>query len=255
MSEAKRLKTDDDHVAPWQRPSLHTFDAVVSFHGIDRVLVNHRYGERTEQVQAYTWVTPDCTVLELGGRLGRVSAYINRSLRRPWRHVVVEPDPRTWDALAGNHLQNQQHNWVLFGYISKHPLGLIGDGDSTQTRRRENGGGDDDAGAAAVPQNIEEAFPGQVVKGSATLRPPIVPVRIPTVHALEQLMDMQFDCLVADCEGALEDMLVDEPDLFDRFHIVVIEFDTPYRLVRAKLYKDFKVVNQIGSAWFVFKRE
>ena len=68
----------------------------------NNVKINNKKFEREEQYMSYDYISPDMTVLELGGRYGTVSCVINNKLENPRKHVVFEPDKNVIPALIKN---------------------------------------------------------------------------------------------------------------------------------------------------------
>ena len=174
---------------------------------------DHLKHERVEQLVALRQIQPHHRVLELGARYGTVSCAIQ--LRRPERHVAVEPDSRTWEALAGNIAANKCESCELWrGFVSRQPLQMAG---------LEYGYGahsvaaTDAASATSVPHcSLEE---------------------------LERLPDgttKPFTVLIADCEGFLEVFFDENPKLIESdLELVIFEADRPdlcdYAKIRAAL--------------------
>jgi FkbM family methyltransferase len=71
--------------------------------------------ELNERFAMKRYVRPDIPVVELGGSLGVVSCLLNRRLRNPERHVVVEANPQNLPRLMGNRERNHCKFEVLHG--------------------------------------------------------------------------------------------------------------------------------------------
>lgn len=79
---------------------------------------------------------PEAVVLELGGRLGIVSNYINQKLANPKNHVVVEPFGLYADTLLKNKQANNAQYNILNGAISDLPL--FYDSEKKNDKARDN---------------------------------------------------------------------------------------------------------------------
>lgn len=159
-------------------------------------VINHKFMEREEQIDAYCFLPRNSTVLELGARYGTVSSIINKMLLNPKNHVAVEPDPSVHEALKKNKINSKSEYIIYLGAISNKPLTLRFDGYSTNT---------------VIPTE-------QMVKVGNT---------IPTtsIDILEKNFNLKFDSLVADCEGYMEKFL-SENDL-SSYKSILLEEDRP----------------------------
>lgn len=150
--------------------------------------INHKSHEREEQLDAYTFLPRDSTVLELGARYGTVSSIINRLLTDPEKHVVVEPDRAVERALRQNRAVCGNRYRIFIGAVSKTPLSFI---------------------------------PGNY--GSVTVQSQGGNVATATIEDLEKEHNLKFDALVADCEGCIES-IIRENDL-SGFRTILLEQD------------------------------
>jgi FkbM family methyltransferase len=71
--------------------------------------------EEKERSAIKRYVRPDVPVVEFGASLGVVSCLLNRRLRNPERHVVVEANPQNLPMLIGNRERNRCKFEVLHG--------------------------------------------------------------------------------------------------------------------------------------------
>ena len=71
--------------------------------------------EQKERFAMKRYVRPDIPVVEFGGSLGVVSCLLNRRLRNPARHVVVEANPQNLPMLLENRNRNRCKFEVLHG--------------------------------------------------------------------------------------------------------------------------------------------
>jgi FkbM family methyltransferase len=158
--------------------------------------IRHLQVERQEQILAEEYIQPDDTVLELGARYGTVSCVINKKLNDKTRQVVVEPDNRVWDALNKNKERNNCFFHILQGFISRKKRTLT---------------------------ELEDW------KGYGTSSVEDTTSTIPT-WTLEDIQDqtgLQFNVLVADCEGYLETFLDENPTFLDGLRCIIFEKDKP----------------------------
>lgn len=172
-----------------QRLSLEQLDAIPYTNETGYVLDAAKW-ERTEQITANEFVRADHQVLELGGCFGVVSCVINHRLSDPTRHVVVEPSEQVIPALRRNRGTHQAEFHIYRGVVARRPASLKGEGLSRWTDHSDKG---------EVPCT--------------------------TVKALEQTYGVRFNCLVADCEGALQRFVEDFPEFFDQIDTFLFERD------------------------------
>ena len=192
------IKTDSD--MNWirvRKPDVDIRDAV--FRIIDRIpyvdengnIVNHHVFERNEQDIARRFIARDATVLELGARYGTVSCVINSILNDPKRHVAVDPDISIIEALRKNRETHGAHFHIFNGVISRKPLFLQPYSYSTHTTSEDTG----------------------------------VQTQSLTIEEIEKVYGMTFDCLVADCEGFMEQFVRDNEDFVRRLEMITYEED------------------------------
>jgi len=163
--------------------------------------------ERFEQILVSNWIEKNDCVLEIGARYGSVSCIINSKLKNKKNQVVIEPDERVWKALEFNKNVNNCHFTIIKGFLSRKKLSLT---------------------------NLEEC------RGYGTQSQLDEVSAIPTV-TLEDL-NMNFNVLVADCEGFLETFFDENPDFIKSLRLVIFEADAEercdYNKIREKLKAD-----------------
>lgn len=164
------------------------------------VQINSSDAEYPEQYIAHTYVDPSSTVLELGARYGSVSCIINKKLTTKSNQVSVEPDSTVWDALEKNILQNGCSVHIFKGFVSTKSRDLL------------------PFGYAAT----------SVVSETTNLPSS-------SVQEIESLYGLQFDTLVADCEGFLEDFFDEHPHLYEQLSTVIFEADYPQKCNYSKI--------------------
>lgn len=150
--------------------------------------------EYPEQALIAKFVPPSATVLEIGGNAGRSTCVLGSILTDSSRHVVFECDPASVCDLRKNVAANGFQTHIIPAALSRVPLEQQG----WTTRPMANPA--PSAGWVAVP--------------TVTL-----------AQIQERFAHLRFDTIVADCEGALYYICVEEPQLFENVHTVVVEND------------------------------
>ena len=213
-------------MAPPQRALLPAPVAVALSLGMVHSSVTLKHGsmldELPEQEMAMAFLDGTERVLEIGGNVGRNSIVIDRMQRgRGGSLVVLESDPDVAAQLTENKLANGCAFEVVVGALSKGPVYQ--------------------EGWASVRADAPP---------SSRHRP------VPTVDIARLGASRCFDALVADCEGALAQILDDYPELLDGVRTVVIENDfiddTDKRRVHGLFAsRGLSVVYQRGLFWGV----
>ena len=150
--------------------------------------------EKPEQDLANKYINETDIVLELGARYGSVSCIINSKLNNKNNQVVVEPDNRVWDALEINKYTNKCEFNIVKGFISNKNLDLVNLDDC-------NG-----YGATFIENNN---------------------TRIPSysLDNIKNKYNLNFNVLVADCEGFLEIFFDENPEFYDNLRLIIFEKD------------------------------
>jgi FkbM family methyltransferase len=147
--------------------------------------------EYPEQVMAVMFIKKNDRVLELGGNLGRNSCIIGSLLKKSSNLVVLESDSNMARLLK----ENRDHNNLFFqienSALSKVPL--IQSGWNT------------------IP--------------SAKVIPGYFKVNTISYADLKKKHNINFNVLVADCEGALYYILRDDESILDDINIAIVEND------------------------------
>jgi FkbM family methyltransferase len=156
--------------------------------------------ELPEQLMAIKFIKEDDIVLEIGGNIGRNSCVIATVLADDSNLVVLECN----DIHAKELIQNRDNNNFTFhvenSALSKVPLIQKGwdtfllDSSNTETETE------------TIPEGYTE-------------------VNTITWTEINQKYNLSFNVIVADCEGALYQILKDEPSLLDNIHTVILEND------------------------------
>lgn len=176
--------------------------------------------EYPEQVMAVMFITKNDHVLEIGGNIGRNSCVIASILKNSANLVVVESDPDTAAIL----LENRDLNGFVFQI--------------------------EDSAISEVPliQKDWNTIP------SNTMLPGYFSVKTITYGELKAKYNLQFNVLVADCEGALYYILNDDESLLDDVETIIVENDYTdrdhYDTVRMKFQAHgFKLVYNKAGGW------
>lgn len=184
--------------------------------------VNAAAQEVEEQQQAEEFITSECRVLELGARYGTVSCIINKKLTNPLHQVSVEPDQVVWNCLQKNRDTNGCLFHILKGAISRVPLHVTQSGYGTTTN----------------PKGEPNTYTY-------------------TLEQVEAMYQLEFDTLVADCEGSLGRFFNENPKLFDTLNLIILESDVPEWTDYETLYKSFRahgLTQIVGGFRQVWKR-
>lgn len=153
--------------------------------------------EKEEQMLVRQFIPKDAKVLELGARYGTVSCVISEVLDDPTQHVAVEPDSSVIEALTQNRKNNNGKFHIFNGVVSNesYELGFIDEKYDfheygTYTKRSEN--------PTIKNVNLKE---------------------------LENLYNINFDCIVADCEGFFYDFVKENIDSLTKMRVLIYEQD------------------------------
>ena len=134
-------------------------------------------------------------VLELGARYGSVSCIINSKLNNKNNQVVVEPDNRVWNALEKNRDNNNCAFNIVKGFISNKKLDLI---------------------------NLDCYYGGY---GATFILNDNTKIPSYTLNEIKEKYKLNFNVLVADCEGFLECFFDENPDFYDNLRLIIFEAD------------------------------
>lgn len=151
--------------------------------------------ERQEQDLVAEYIMEDDVVLELGARYGSVSCVINSKLNNKNNQVVVEPDDRVWDALEKNKKYNNCHFNIIKGFISNKKLDLT---------------------------NLDCCLDGY---GSTYIENNNTKIPSYTLDKIKERYNLNFNVLVADCEGFLEVFFEENPSFYDNMRLIIFEAD------------------------------
>jgi len=151
--------------------------------------------EKPEQDLANQYILENDIVLELGARYGSVSCIINSKLNNKNNQVVVEPDDRVWDALDKNRARNNCEFHIVKGFISNKKLDLT---------------------------NLDVYLGGY---GSTFIENNDTKIPSFSLDEIKNKYNLQFNVLVADCEGVLEVFFDENPYFYDNLRLIIFEAD------------------------------
>jgi FkbM family methyltransferase len=172
-------------------------------------LININLLEKPEQNLANIYINEDDVVFELGARYGSVSCVINSKLKCKTNQVSVEPDDRVWAALERNRRANDCEFHIVKGFVSSKKLGL------TEL---------DDCGGYGTTYIIQDdsTIPSYSMK------------------SIQEKYKLDFNVLVADCEGFLEIFFDENPEFYDMLRLVIFEADYPDKCNYTKIRNTLK---------------
>ena len=181
--------------------------------------------EKSEQDLAEQYILENDIVLELGARYGSVSCIINSKLNNKNNQVSVEPDIRVWDALEENKKRNNCYFNIVKGFISNKKLDLV---------------------------NLDDYLGGY---GSTSIENESSLIPHYSLETIKNKYNLNFNVLVADCEGYLEQFFDENPTFYDNLRLIIFEADYPekcnYNKIRNNLYnKNFtELLNGHQNLW------
>lgn len=149
--------------------------------------------EYNEQLMAVLYINENAKVLEIGGNVGRNTLIISTLLKDTKNYLVLESDPISADQLNQNIQSNGFHTRVEPAALSKMPL-------------------------------IQKGWDTKPLEGD-TIPDGWWQINTITYSDIMKKYNIEFDTLVADCEGALYYILRDEPDMLKNINTVITEND------------------------------
>jgi len=219
QNQVKRVNTNINKTTyTWNR-YIAKFD-IRDLHG-NRI--NTQKIERYEQDLATKYIEENDVVLELGARYGSVSCIINSKLSNKINQVVVEPDRAVWKALELNKRRNKCEFSIVKGFVSTSKMNLTGAGYGSTFVENQN---------STIPSY--------------------------SLDEIKKQYNINFNVLVADCEGFLEKFFDENPDFYDNLRMIIFEADYPekcnYDKIRANLReRNFtEVVGGFHNVWIKY---
>lgn len=144
------------------------------------------------------YVKSDMNVLELGARYGTVSVCLDFILNEPKKQLLcVDPDISIKNCLEKNREINNCSFNILNGAISKKELFVTYNGCIWETKTYFN-----------PPLNLKSEK-----------------IYTSSIDNIEQIYNIKFNCLIADCEGFLLEFIQENPTFFDNLICVIYEED------------------------------
>lgn len=156
--------------------------------------VDTKHFERYEQKLANKYIKKNDVVLELGARYGSVSCVINLKLNNKKNHVAVEPDKRVWGALEKNKKNNKCKFHIVKGFISNKKLNLT----------------------------EHDSYFGY---GTTFIEDDNTKIPSYTLNKIKKKYKLNFNVLVADCEGFLETFFIENPNFCKQLRLIIYEAD------------------------------
>jgi FkbM family methyltransferase len=219
----KHLKVGDKIYAAWETADIKLdFDSIRSLRRLriknnlsahDRLNMLHYYlslnfgnmtEELPEQLMAMRFLKETDTVLELGGNIGRNSCVIASILDDDKRLVVLESNPQHAKELTHNRDRNLFNFNVEASALSKVPL-------------------------------IQKGWITSV-NTSNEVPPGYIKVNTISYAEIKEKYGLKFNVLVADCEGALFQILMDDESMLNDIETIIIEND--FTTIEPKKYVD-----------------
>ncbi len=149
--------------------------------------------EAPERMLAHKWIRSDASVLELGGCVGVVSCVVNKLLRSPKSHVVVEANPTLISYLRENRDANGCSFQIENCVVSQ---------------------------ASEVEFYISNIMTANRTDSGVGSR---VNVEAKTLEALERRHGVNFDTLIIDIEGGEFDFFIENADRLAEIDLVLLE--------------------------------
>jgi FkbM family methyltransferase len=199
---SKQLSENKNPKICWEHVGKHINDPIMRLNALQKQfnLAIFEHGgfeaEYPEQLMIMRYVNENDKVLEIGGQVGRTSHIIQTIVNSPKQHVIMECDPKTAQKLRVNLNFNTYTDAII------ETAGL------SHVKLYMTGGGVD------PPRHFEKDIPSDAVE-------------IPTITYSElcKKYDIDFNVLVADCEGSLYYIFKEDPNMLDNIHTVIMEND------------------------------
>jgi len=171
--------------------------------------VNYNRYETREIDLIKKFIKEDDVVLELGARYGGTSVAINQILKDKEKQVSVDPDQRIWESLETNKKNHNCQFMIIKGTISNKPQKIIKD-----SRKFDD-------------KNDWATYTEECKIGEGCMNYPL-PL-------------LNFNVLVADCEGFLETFYDENKNIFPYLRLIIFEKDRPDFCNYDRLINEFKM--------------
>lgn len=137
-------------------------------------------------------------VLELGARYGTVSVCLDYILDNPKQQLLcVDPDSKIKNCLNKNKELNNCTFNIFNGTISKKDLYVCYNGCGWETKTYET-----------PPSHLESEK-----------------IETCSIEEIQKIYNIDFDCLLADCEGFLLEFIKENDSFFDKLKCIIYEED------------------------------
>jgi FkbM family methyltransferase len=153
--------------------------------------------EAEEQFLVRKYIPKDAKVLELGARYGTVSCVLSEVLDDPTQHVAVEPDSSVIEALTKNRDTNGGKFHIFEGVVSEKGYEL-----------------------AFIDPKFDLHEYGTYTKETDTPT-----IKSMTLKDVSTTYDIEFDCIVADCEGFFCDFVDENREAIKAMRVIIYEQD------------------------------
>jgi UDP-glucose 4-epimerase len=153
--------------------------------------------ESDERLLARQYVPKNATVLELGARYGTVSCVLSEVLDDPTRHVAVEPDASVIEALQKNREANGGKFHIFNGVVSSEKYDIY---------------------MYDKPYEHKEYLTYSRKSETSS-------IQNMSLKELQNKYNLVFDCIVADCEGFLCDLIEENPWILEQINTLIYEKD------------------------------
>jgi FkbM family methyltransferase len=161
----------------------------------NKLIIKHGsfHDEYPEQLLTALFLSGNEKVLEIGSNIGRNSLIIGNILREKKNNnfVTLESDPISFEKLRENRNMNNLYFHIENSALSKRKL---------------------------IQKDWNTIISDVVEDGWTT-------VNTITYNELKKKYNIEFDTLIADCEGALLIILLDMPELLENINLIIMEND------------------------------
>jgi len=183
-------------------------------HLMDSYSLNVEHGTR---YLVNKYINKDMKILELGSRYGTVSCVLDYVLTDPKSQLVcVEPDTTIIPCLNKNKLTNHCDFNIYHGTISKEQLYVVWNGCGWETKTYK-----------IPPPNLK-----------------FEKIETISLEQIQQLYNITFDCLIADCEGFLLEFLTENLNFLEQLNTVIYEEDCCKNLPINGSYIDYSIIEK-----------